>query len=182
MRPGGSVETLHDAAQRQVGIVRDRDEGQLPPGGRGALDQLAERLDAVEGAALVVSRDPDPLLPDLQGVGSRTGLDAAFGSLPGPEVDLEHRTLLRRGEEAEVVGEPAPEILDAEALRQVERSGTVCRKVVGRRVDDDAPVVHPLSRHGQDILRFGTLRREVELRLLCGQVAAEEQSGGECCQ
>ncbi|CDC97023.1 unknown [Alistipes sp. CAG:268] len=126
MRPGGSVETLHDAAQRQVGIVRDRDEGQLPPGGRGALDQLAERLDAVEGAAFVVSRDPDPLLPDLQGVGSRAGFDAAFGSLPGPEVDLEHRTLLRRGEEAEVVGEPAPEILDAEALRQVERSGTVC--------------------------------------------------------
>lgn len=84
-------------------------KGSFPPGGRGALNQLAERLDAVEGAALVVSRDPDPLLPDLQGVGSRAGLDAAFGRLPGPEVDLEHRPLLRRGEEAEVVGEPAPE-------------------------------------------------------------------------
>ena len=148
-----------------------------PHTGRGrAFEQLAERLDAVEGAAFVVADDPHALRVDVERIGSRDALHATTRCGLLPEVDVQLRSLRGKPHEAEVIVEAALTVFQPEALRDVEPMQGVELHPVRRRVDDDAAVVPLVARDGRHLLYFGALRREVEVGLLCRQRAAQRQA------
>ena len=176
MRPRRTVEALDHTAVRKVRMVVDARVRQ-PHTGRGrAFEQLAERLDAVEGAAFVVADDPHALRVDVERIGSRDALHATTRCGLLPEVDVQLRSLRGKPHEAEVIVEAALTVFQPEALRDVEPMQGVELHPVRRRVDDDAAVVPLVARHGRHLLRLGTLCREVKVGLLCRQRAAQRQA------
>jgi len=179
MRPGGSVEALDHAAQRQVGIVVDLHRGERTAGRSGRSDQLPERLDAVEGTPLVVAHNRNALLTDAQCVGSREGLHARAGGRLGAEVDVDHGTAAIGFEKVHVLGEGLAAVLHGNAARKVEPLCGVDLEAVRRGVDDDAAVVDHVAGDFAYVLRFGALRREVEALLLGLQRAPADKAGGQ---
>ena len=167
VRPRRAVEAFDDAAVGQAGPVVDDAEGQAAALAARARKELAQGLQAVEGASLVVARDGDALLVDAQDVGARDSAHAGLAGCPPAEVDGQTDAPVARRQEARVGAEAAFLVFDAHAAADVEALRGREGHALGRGVDDEAAVVHALAGNGFDDLYFRTLRSQVDARVLC---------------